>query len=158
MSLPARNTVKLFTVVCAIARKEKGLDVYGYCIMTNHLHLIIGSETNELSDIVRDFKSFTSREIRKLIEGHSGESRKSWMLSLLKNAGLQNKRNKDWQLWQQHNHPIELNTMERFEQRLNYIHNNPVKAGVVGQPEDYLQSSARQYQGLEGYIDIKIPE
>jgi len=140
-------------------QKNKGLDIYGYCIMTNHLHLIIGTETGVLSDIVRDFKSFTSRSIRKLMEAHCGESRKKWMLDILVQAGRDNKRNNDWQLWQQHNHSIELNNLKIFEQRLNYIHQNPVKAGFIGSPEYWLNSSAAVYYGVgECPIEVKVIE
>lgn len=127
--------------------------------MTNHIHLIIGTETGVLSDIVRDFKSFTSRHIRKEIENNHSESRKVWMLDIMKNYVLQNERNKDFQFWQQHNHPIELNTNELLDQCLNYIHQNPVKAGFVKNEEDWINSSAGDYHGIrKGQIEIIIIE
>ncbi len=100
---------------------NKGLEVYGYCIMTSHVHMIIGTEVGVLLDIVRDFKSFTSRHIRKVIENNMHESRREWMLSLMYDSGIKNERNKYFQFWQQHNHPIELNTNEMIDQRLTYI-------------------------------------
>jgi putative transposase len=136
-------------------QQNKGLEVYAYCIMTNHIHLIIGSKHNVLSDIVRDFKSFTSRQIRKEIINNPIESRKVWMLDLMEKHGLANDRNKDFQFWQQHNHPIELNTNEMLDQRLNYIHKNPVKAGFVEKEEEWLNSSAGDYYGIrKGKIDL----
>lgn len=137
---------------------EKGLEVYAYCLMTNHIHLIIGKNgTPDLSDIVRDLKSFTAREIRKTIENNHLESRGKWIMWMMKNIGINNKRNKDFQFWFQHNHPIELSSNNMMQQRLNYIHNNPVKAGFVDDPCAWLHSSARDYYGVgKGRIDLKM--
>ena len=140
-------------------QQEKGLELYAYCIMTNHMHLIIGTETGSLPDIVRDFKSFTPRHIRKAIENNSYESRKVWIIKIMKKLGSDNERNKDFQFWQQHNHPIELNTNELLDQRLNYIHQNPVKAGFVEKEEYWINSSAGDYYGIrKGAVEIIIIE
>lgn len=134
---------------------NKGLDVYGYCIMTSHMHMIIGTEAGVLSDIIRDFKSFTSRHIRKEIEGNMQESRRDWILNLLYQAGSQNERNNDFQFWQQHSHPIELDTNEILQQRLDYIHKNPVEQGLVEKEEEWLHSSAGDYYGVrKGEIEL----
>ena len=76
------------------------------------------------------------------------------MLQIMEETGKLNKQNKDFQLWQQDNHPVPLTTMTIAHQKLDYIHNNPVEAGIVGKPEDYLYSSARDYYGTGGLIDI----
>src|SRR5690348_14852326 len=60
--------------------KNKGLEVYGYCIMTNHVHLVIGTSGSRMEDIIRDFKKHTSKEILKTIENNIQESRREWML------------------------------------------------------------------------------
>lgn len=137
-------------------QKNKGLNVYAYCIMSSHVHLIISaSGTNSLSEIIRDLKSFTSRHIRKALESDTMESRKEWMLWLMKRAGAKNERNKDFQFWQQHNHPIELSTNEMIDQRLNYTHNNPVEAGLVEEPHHWLHSSAKDYsEAGKGRIEL----
>ncbi len=122
--------------------------------MTNHIHLIVGSKGDKIENIMRDFKSFTSREIRKTIENSAQESRKKWVLKMMYNTGASNKSNKDFQLWQQHFHPIELSSHYLFDQKLDYVHLNPVKAGFVNKPEDYLFSSARNYAGLRGVIEL----
>jgi hypothetical protein len=74
---------------------------------------------------------------------------------MMERAGRSNPNNNDFQLWQQDNHPIELNTNERMRERLDYVHNNPVKAGFVGRPEDWLWSSAADYAGMKGLIEIR---
>lgn len=147
-----RNTFYQSIKFC---QENKQLEVYAYCIMTSHVHLIIGTETGNLSDIVRDLKSYTSRQIRHALEASDIESRKDWMLWMMKRQGLRNERNIDFQFWQQHSHPIELNTYQIAQQRLNYIHENPVAAGFVEKPEDWLHSSAADYQGLrKGNIEL----
>lgn len=88
--------------------------------MTSHVHMIIGTESGVLFDIVRDLKSFTSRHIRKAIESSDFESREPWMMKLMKETGLRNNRNKDFQFFEQHNHPIELTTSDMLQQRLDY--------------------------------------
>ncbi len=74
---------------------------------------------------------------------------------MMRQTGLKNSNNNDFQLWQQHSHPIELNTNELMDQKLEYIHLNPVKAGFVDIPEASIYSSARDYATkLKGLIDI----
>ena len=74
-----------------------------------------------------------------------------WMFE---RAGKKNPNNQEYQFWQQNNHPIELNTNELMEQKLDYVHQNPVEAGFVANPEDYLYSSAIDYAGGKGMIPI----
>ncbi|HLF33357.1 MAG TPA: transposase [Cyclobacteriaceae bacterium] len=156
-----RNVYKeIFIESVKHCQQKKGLDVYAWCIMTNHIHAILGSSgVMKLEDIIRDFKSFTSRHIRKELEQNLSESRSKWILNLLYTTGLTNKRNNDFQLWQQHNHPIELSTNEMMDQRLDYTHYNPVKAGFVEKPEDWLWSSAMDYYGTgKGKLELKFIE
>jgi len=136
-------------------RKEKGLEIFAYVIMTNHIHLIArAKEGFELSSIMRDFKKFTSKQILNAIVKNLQESRKEWMLWLFKRAGQYNSNNTNFQFWQQDNHPIELFKTETFHQKLDYIHNNPVEEGFVINPVDYKYSSARNFAGLDAVILI----
>ncbi|CAN5321234.1 transposase [soil metagenome] len=136
-------------------QKEKGLIIYAWCIMTNHLHLIISvKEGFIISDILRDFKKFTSSKIIKAISENISESRKNWVLWILKKAGEKNSNNKNFQFWRQDNHPEELISNKFKDQKLEYIHKNPVEAGLVDNPEDYRYSSARDYAGYKGLLDI----
>jgi len=139
--------------------EKKGLDVYAWCIMTNHVHLIISSREKPLEDILRDHKRHTSETLRNAIKRNAGESRREWMIELFTRAGTANSNNSSFQLWQQHNRPIELYSREVIFQKLSYIHNNPVEAGFVEKAEDWIWSSARSYAGigdiLEGLILIE---
>ncbi|WP_018476663.1 REP-associated tyrosine transposase [Pontibacter roseus] len=134
--------------------EHKGLQVYAWCIMSNHVHLIIGTPEANQSDIIRDLKKHTAKTIVKAIADNPQESRKEWMLWLLERAGKQNANNKNFQFWQQHNQPIELNTTFLMEQKLQYIHNNPVEAGFVTEPHAYPYSSAIDYAGGKGLVNI----
>ena len=79
------------------------------------------------------------------------------MLWMFQRAGKKNPNNKYYQFWQQDNHPLELSTNEMMDQKLEYIHNNPVKAGLVLSPEEYLYSSAKNYAGEMGYLlEVKL--
>ena len=121
---------------------NKGLKIHAWCIMSNHLHLIVSTdENNMLSDVLRDFKKFTSVSILAELKNSTTESRKNWMLWIFKKAGEGNNRNKDYQFWQQDNHPIELDSSEIINSKMDYLHQNPVRAGLVRKEEDYLYSS-----------------
>ncbi len=145
----------IFIESLKFCQKEKGLQVGAWCIMTSHVHLALRvEEGKKLEDTIRDLKSYTSRHIRKYIEHSPHESRKEWLLWMMQRAGSKKSNNKDFQFWQQHNHPIELNTNEVLQQRVDYIHNNPVEAGFVENAGDWIYSSARDYEGKKGLIDI----
>ncbi len=124
--------------------------------MPNHLHLITSAKDGkDISNIIRDFKKFTSVEIKKYLQDYNNiESRREWMLSIFGLAGKDNPANKEFQLWKNENHPIALYSFEVIKQKLEYIHMNPVRAGFVAMPEHWLYSSASNYAGLESIMEI----
>ncbi len=135
---------------------EKGLVVYAWVIMTNHVHLIISSNGNKISDIVRDIKKYTSRQIIGLIKDNPQESRKEWMLNMFSYVAKGNKSIKEYQFWQQDYHPVELNMNAKLEQRLLYLHENPVRSGLVWEAWHYKYSSAIDYYTNEkGLLKIE---
>ena len=124
--------------------------------MSNHVHLIAqAAEGTGLQDIIRDLKKYTSKQIIKAIEEHPGESRREWMLRIFREAGESNSNNKDFQLWQQHNKPIELSTNEMIERYVNYLHENPVKEGYVEHAEDYVYCSAPAIAGKPALLQLE---
>ena len=137
-------------------QKNKGLYIHSWVIMSNHIHAILSSDNENLSGTIRDFKTFTSKAIIKAIK-HGNESRKDWMLNLFESEAKKHKRNKKYQVWTHDNHPVELLSNKFIDQKIEYIHNNPVKAGIVDKAEDYVYSSARDYSGEKGLLDIIIP-
>jgi len=126
-------------------RKNKGMEIYGYCIMPSHIHLIFRASLGDPSGLIRDFKGFTSKKVVELIENNPQESRKDWLLTMFEKAGLKISNVKFRQFWQQNNHPIEIWSLKVFEQKLNYIHNNPIETGFVTDAVDWKYSSARNY-------------
>jgi len=134
--------------------KSKGLKLYGYVIMTNHVHLIAGSATGKLSDTIRDFKKFTARKIIEVIQSEP-ESRREWLLHRFAWNAQQNERSSDHQVWTHDNHAVAIESEKFFTQRLNYIHQNPVRAGWVEREEDYVYSSAKAlYSGIQGALEL----
>jgi putative transposase len=155
IDLFTRNTYKDIVVDSwKYCLQYKGLEIYSWVIMTSHVHLIIGTTKNPLNGIVRDMKSHSSTQLRKAITEYAGESRKEWMVGMMQKAGKENSNNNGWQLWQQHNKPIELLNEIMFYQKLDYIHLNPVTAGFVEKPEDWLYSSAGDFYGKKGLIEL----
>ena len=78
------------------------------------------------------------------------------MLAIFKRAGEYNNNNKYFQFWQQNNKPIELFSNPVIDQKLEYLHQNPVKAGIVDFAEDYRYSSARNYVQKPGLIEVEL--
>lgn len=137
-------------------RKNKGMEIYAWCIMPSHMHLIFRVRENNPGEIVGHFKTFTSKKVQKMIEENVQESRKEWMLWLMERAGQKNSNVKKRQLWQQNNKPIELWSVEVIEQKLDYIHSNPVEAGFVSEPHHWKYSSAIDYSGGKGLLEIDL--
>jgi putative transposase len=153
-----RNTYKdILLDSIEYCRKEKGLQVHAFVVMTSHVHMIISkSGTNNLEDIMRDLKKFTAFKIIGAIMNNPCESRKVWLLKLFEESGRFKSNTTKYQFWQHDNHPIELTDNRMIEVRLNYLHNNPVEAGFVFQPEEYVYSSAIDYAGGKGYLSIEL--
>ena len=122
------------------------------------MHLIVRAKEGVLlSPIIRDFKKFTSHQIIKSLEEIS-ESRKEWMLNRFSFRARANSKIKHYQVWQKGYHAIELMSNKFMQQKLDYIHENPVRALIVSEPEHYWFSSARNYASLESFIDIEYLE
>lgn len=137
-------------------RESKGLNLFAYVIMTNHMHVIMQSRVGNLSGLVRDFKKFTSKAILNEVNENKQESRREWLEMVFRYHAKYNKRAKEMQLWTHQNHAVELSTNDMIDSRVEYIHENPVRAGWVEKAEDYLYSSARNYAGLPTLIDVDL--
>lgn len=135
-------------------QQNKGLELYAWCVMSNHIHLIIGTNDKRMEDIIRDLKKYTAVKLLEAIRENPQESRKEWMLWMMERAGKRNPNNQHYQFWQQNNQPIELSNALIAEQKLEYLHQNPVEAGFVEEAEEYLYSSAKDYAGRKGLLEI----
>ncbi len=133
-------------------QKDANLKIYSYVILENHLHLIVKSK-----DIAKDlarFKSFTARSIIDYLEKENAKS----VLDQLKFYKKAHKEDRNYQLWQEGMHPKQIQTPQMMIERINYIHNNPLKRGYVDKPEHWRYSSARDYLGNTGLLEIEIPD
>jgi putative transposase len=131
-------------------QKEKGLTIHAWVIMSNHIHLIISSKKEKLSDIIRDFKKYISTKIVSAIRENPKERRKKWLLWLFR------KEEKIW-FWEEGYHGEEIITQPFFESKLNYIHLNPVRAGFVEKEEEYVYSSCGDYYGnRKGLLELEM--
>jgi putative transposase len=149
---------KIITDNLTYCIENKGLEVWAWCLMSNHLHAVLrAKEGYNLSGIIRDYKKYTSKAIVKAIKTEP-ESRREWMLHRFEWAGKADKRITNYKLWQESNHAIQFDPLQPTltKQKIDYIHNNPVRAGIVDSPEDYLYSSARDYYGKSGLIKVNL--
>lgn len=134
-------------------RENKQFHIFAYVVMSNHVHLLAQSGTGKMSDSIREFKSFTARKLIEAIATET-ESRREWMLNLFEFSAKQHKRNEKYQLWTHENHAEFVYSEKFMQQKINYIHDNPVRAGIVAKPEDFVYSSAGSYAGMKGLLDI----
>ncbi len=133
---------------------NKGMEIYAWCIMPSHVHIVFRSTIQKPEDLLRDLKSYTSKQLIAAIKDNTQESRRDWLISAFKKAGANNGNNTDHQFWQQHNQPIELWSAQVIQQKIDYIHANPVEAGFVELDHEYLYSSARDYAGSKGLVNV----
>jgi putative transposase len=149
-----KNHKQLMIDALSYCQKNKGLVIFGYCLMPSHLHMIASAEGKySLSDILRDLKKFTSKSIVKQIQ-EEGESRREWMLKHFAKAGEHLRSIKDYKFWQDGNQAKEIYSNQFLYEKLNYIHNNPVEEMIVARAEDYMFSSARNYASMDSVLDV----
>ena len=134
---------------------NKGLLVGGWVIMSNHAHFIWTAKHGNLSGLIRDFKSYTSKSILAAINEEK-ESRREWLLYMFKFFKNRTNANDFFKIWTGDNHPEEIFSEKFINQKLDYIHDNPVRAGIVMEPCHYLYSSAGSYRGEQGLVDIEF--
>jgi hypothetical protein len=104
---------------------------------------------------MRDFKKHTSKQITAAILSEN-ESRKEWMMNRFEYAGKNDNKIKYYKFWQDGNEAKPINNFEFLKQKIDYIHNNPVKAEIVEYPEQYKFSSAIDYAGGKGLLNILL--
>ncbi|MCK5148352.1 transposase [bacterium] len=128
-------------------RENKGLYLYGMVIMLNHFHMIVSTrEGVVLSNVIRDFKRHTSTKTGEML---IADNKKNILYHLQKAAEKQKSKIK---IWQDEYHPVALYSRKWLNEKMNYIHYNPVRKGYVLNPEDWKYSSARYW--LNGHDEI----
>ncbi|KAA9332068.1 transposase [Hymenobacter busanensis] len=134
--------VDILTDSLLYCQQHKGLELYAYVIMSSHVHLIAARTEGNLSDVLRDLKAYTARQLLKSVAENEHESRREWMMRLFAYYARPHRQNEQYMFWQKTTHPIALFTPAVLHQKLRYIHLNPVEAGLVTAPEHYSWSSA----------------
>lgn len=129
---------------------QQRLTLYAYVIMENHLHLIASAAN--LSKEIGNFKSFTARSIIDLLI----QNQSNYLLHQLKFYKLKHKTDQDYQVWQEGFHPQAILNEEIFRQKLDYIHNNPVKRGYVDDQAHWRYSSYRNYIEQPGLLQVEM--
>ncbi len=129
-------------------QQQGRMSLFGYVILENHLHFI--AKAKDLAKEVGDFKSFTARKIVDLLKA----SNASTILAQLQWQKARHKKDRDYQVWQEGSQPKKIENEEMMVQKLEYMHNNPVKRGYVDDPSHWRYSSDRNYAGLANLIEV----
>lgn len=141
-------------------QREKSLEIYAFVIMSNHVHLLVRSSNSKLSATIRDFKKFTSKRIIETIINGTESRReclpdgKAGLLNMFSFAAKRQNKTGNYQVWTHKNHAIEVYSNKFIEEKVEYIHQNPVRSGIVQKPDEYIYSSAKYYADEECLLDI----
>ena len=131
-------------------QRHEGLRLYGFVVLENHLHAV--AQSNDLPNTWSRFKSYTARQVIDLLKAHGTEALLKRMLFTRKAQ----RDDREYQFWQEGSHPQGIDNEAMLRQKLEYIHQNPVKRGYVDEPEHWRWSSARNYAGQEGLVEVFI--
>lgn len=125
------------------------MTLYAWVIMEHHIHIIADAPT--LGKTMKEFKSYTARNIIDYLKERGS---KTWLQKLSK-VKLAHKIKSKYQFWQEGSHPQKVTNEEMLIQKIEYIHNNTVRRGYVDEPKCWRYSSASNYEGLDGLLDVK---
>jgi REP element-mobilizing transposase RayT len=142
------EAVQIFFDCWVFLRQNREFRLCGYVILENHLHLIASAPN--LANAMKSFKMFTAGEIIALLERHGA----GMLLRQLRALKLRHRTRSEHQVWQEGNHPKQIGNEEMMRQKLEYMHNNPVKRGYVDEAVHWRYSSARNYPSLPGLVDV----
>jgi len=131
-------------------QQTDNLKIYAYVILENHLHIVTSSD--DIGKSMKKFKAHTAKEILKLLQREN-------ISTILEQLAFYKKAHKTtatYQLWQEGIQPkLIVNDKMMMINRINYIHNNPVKRGYVDEAKHWRYSSARDYEGVCGLLDVE---
>lgn len=130
-------------------QQHKGLELYAYLIMSNHTHWIAGQRDGKLNLLLRDFKSYSAKQLLSMIYNSPYESRRDWMKIVFQYNAKYQKQNAENMFWQKTNHPVDCYSPKVMMQKINYVHENPVRAGLVKNAGDWWYSSANERSPIE---------
>ena len=143
------NSVQIIIDCLNHLKNSDGLKLYGFVILENHLHLIISSD--DLPRTIHKFKSYTAKSILQLLKTNGLNT----LLDQFKFYKKAHKTHTNFQIWQEGYAPKLIQSNQMMRQKLDYIHQNPVKRGYVELAEHWRYSSAQNYNGQNGIIDVE---
>ena len=140
----------IFIDALRFSQENKGLKVHAFVLLDNHAHLIVSGA--DLSKIFKEFKSYTATQLIKKITFDD----RQWLLNQLSYWKKRYKTDSIHQVWQEGVHPQMIVSEKMLRQKIEYIHNNPVKTGLVAQPEHWVYSSASNYFLGQGIFNVEL--
>jgi len=143
-----QESVQIILDSWSFLQREKRLTLFAYVVLENHIHFIASNDN--LAKEIGDFKSYTARRLIELLESANAKT----ILDQLAFRKAKHKNDRDYQLWQEGSHPQQITSDEMMWQKIEYIHYNPLKRGYVDDPVHWRYSSARNYAGLPGLIEV----
>ncbi len=141
-------TVQIVLDAFVHLQQSEGLKLYGYVILENHLHCI--AQSKHLAKQMSSFKSYTAKMIIRYLEAQRADR----LLKQLAYCKKAHKVDRQHQVWEEGLHPQWLQNEAMVRQKLDYIHQNPVKRGYVDEASHWRYSSARNYESDEGLIEV----
>jgi REP element-mobilizing transposase RayT len=144
------ETVQILLDSWQFLQDQNRMLLLGYVILENHWHFIATAE--DLAKEVGDFKSYTARRIIDYLS----ERHVVTLLEGLEYHKARHKSDRQYQLWHEGNHPKMIDSEAMMRQKLEYIHDNPVKRGYVDDPTHWRYSSARNYAGMPSLVSVTI--
>ncbi|MFT3826134.1 MAG: transposase [Chitinophagaceae bacterium] len=136
-----------------------GLTVFSWCLMSNHLHMLVQAKDGSgLAQVEKEFKKQTAQRILEAMD-QEVDLRRDWMLQRFEQFSHNLKKIERFQLWQSCSNPVFIDFKQVFklQERLLYIHENPVRDKITASPQDYVFSSAGDYAGVRtGPVQVKV--
>jgi REP element-mobilizing transposase RayT len=144
-----QESVQIIIDSIKFLQEKDNLIVYAYVILENHLHMIVSSD--DLHKTMQSFKQFTAKQILDMLKKANVKT----ILDQLMFYKKANHKEKTYQVWEEGYQPKLIQSDEIMIQKINYIHHNPVKRGYVDEAIHWRYSSARDYEGIEGLVEVE---
>ena len=146
----SQQPCQVITDSLSYCRDHKGLRIHAYVIMPTHIHLIVSAD-GDISGVLRDFKTYTSKRLVELFAAQKNPP----FINVFRFCGKDNTPPTEHKVWQDGNHPEMIKTQPFFLSKLNYLHANPMRKGLVIDPVAWTWSSLRAYEGC-GDVPLEV--
>ncbi len=144
-----KESVKIVIDSLKYLQQSDNLKIHAYVILENHLHLVARSD--DLAKTIKNFKSFTAKELLQLLQQKNVKT----ILDQLAFYKKAHKTHTEYQIWQEGMQPKLIQSEQMMREKIEYIHHNPLKRGYVDEAKHWCYSSAIDYEGMSGLIDIE---